>query len=87
MTFPIYTYQGKKNELSIQFSPEDALAIGTGSSIWDSALVLAKYLERHSATTLVNKKVLELGCGTGLVGMVILFNPGCFTICFKRKVD
>ena len=50
----------------------------TGLTVWDSSVVLAKYLERecHSAGRrgglLRGKVVLELGSGAGLVGLAAL---------------
>ena len=41
--------------------------------VWDAALVLAKYLQlRHycSKERLENKRVIELGAGTGVVGLI-----------------
>lgn len=41
--------------------------------VWDAALVLAKYLQaRHycSKERLDNKHVIELGAGTGVVGLI-----------------
>ncbi|XP_026554564.1 protein-lysine methyltransferase METTL21D isoform X2 [Pseudonaja textilis] len=53
---------------------------GTGSVVWDAALVLARFLEKKAAQTeqsggspvglLRHKAALELGAGTGLVGLV-----------------
>ncbi|KAM6462531.1 protein N-lysine methyltransferase METTL21D isoform 1-T1 [Liasis olivaceus] len=57
---------------------------GTGSVVWDAALVLARFLEKSAAQAgrgperrgeapvglLRHKAVLELGAGTGLVGLV-----------------
>lgn len=43
---------------------------GTGHTVWDGAVVLAKYLEKAYPRGLVGKRVLELGAGTGLVGVV-----------------
>ncbi len=40
-----------------------------GCVVWDAALVLAKYLEQTRKEDLNNKKVLELGAGTGIVGL------------------
>ncbi len=40
----------------------------TGSNTWDSAVVLAAYFEKHPSLV-TNKAVLELGAGTGLVGI------------------
>ena len=41
---------------------------GTGLNTWDGSIVLAKYLELHPQLV-VGKTVLELGSGTGLVGI------------------
>ena len=41
--------------------------------VWDAALVLAKYLQtEHFCPTkhLMNKQVVELGAGTGVVGLI-----------------
>ncbi|ORX81589.1 S-adenosyl-L-methionine-dependent methyltransferase [Anaeromyces robustus] len=38
----------------------------TGNLVWDGAYILSKYLYR---LRLKNKKCIELGCGTGLVGI------------------
>jgi predicted nicotinamide N-methyase len=49
----------------------------TGTTIWDGAIVLSKYLEKRFGPggidegKLVNAIALELGCGTGLVGICI----------------
>lgn len=48
---------------------------GVGSTIWDAAIVLAKYLERYDLLTRAaaqpsqSLNVLELGAGTGIVGL------------------
>lgn len=46
---------------------------GTGLTIWDGAVVLAKYLERmaeeQAPGSVAGKTVLELGAGTGVVGL------------------
>ena len=44
-----------------------------GHVVWDAAIVLAKFIDTGYFTTefqLKNKNVLELGSGTGLVGLV-----------------
>jgi len=41
--------------------------------VWDAALVLAKYLQTdkfYSKGGLANKRVIELGAGTGVVGLI-----------------
>ena len=42
---------------------------GTGINVWDGALLLAYYLERRP-DLVESKRVLELGAGCGLVGLV-----------------
>eukprot|EP01033_Poteriospumella_lacustris_P008753 gene8752-6291_t len=49
-------------------SPGEA-ELGTGLTIWDGSIVLAKYLEANPAIV-GNKAVLEVGSGTGIVGIV-----------------
>ncbi|CAG0889402.1 unnamed protein product [Darwinula stevensoni] len=54
-----------------------------GCVVWDAALVLAKYLERlcsEEKDFLRGKKVLELGAGTGLVGLVAAYFGGDVTL-------
>lgn len=43
-------------------------ACETGGRIWSSAIVLCRWLRRHS-TLMDGSTVLELGCGTGAVGL------------------
>lgn len=42
----------------------------TGAALWDASIVLSKYMEKQQRTLVRRSKVLELGCGLGLVGMV-----------------
>ncbi len=52
---------------------------GTGLTVWDGAIVLAKWLEAMPAE-LIAVPTLELGCGTGLVGLAAaaLGSPSVF---------
>lgn len=48
--------------------------IGTGATVWPAACVLSKYLEHQVKLKLLSlkqKKVVELGCGTGIVGIAL----------------
>lgn len=42
---------------------------GTGLTTWDGSVVLAKYLEHARMDNLRGARILELGSGTGLVGL------------------
>ncbi len=42
---------------------------GTGLTVWDGAVTLAKYLEHAYSSVLPGKTVVELGAGTGLAGI------------------
>lgn len=48
---------------------EQRAAGGVGCVVWDAALVLAKFLET-GACPLARRDVLELGAGTGAVGIM-----------------
>jgi len=44
-----------------------------GTVVWDSAYVICKYFEQHFPPNYFkNKKVLELGSGTGLLGLMLV---------------
>ncbi|CAM6099596.1 unnamed protein product [Calypogeia fissa] len=58
---------GKQSILSIQQRPFKTT--GFASTVWDSAIVLSKYIER-SPTLVAGKRCLELGAGCGLPGIV-----------------
>ncbi|KAJ1933072.1 Protein-lysine N-methyltransferase efm6, partial [Linderina macrospora] len=70
-----------KNAPSIKIvqDPTGQLKLGVGATVWDAALVLSKYIEKQvslGSLDLSNKTVLELGSGTGVVGLsVALIEP------------
>ena len=39
---------------------------GTGATVWPAAVVLLKYLERHADVLLKDKRIVDLGAGTGI---------------------
>ena len=43
--------------------------LGIGGKVWDAALTLVRYLRAERSTLLEGRRVLELGAGTGIVGM------------------
>ena len=44
---------------------------GEGLHLWEASVVLSRYSLKHSSL-LQNKKIIELGCGCGLLGISIL---------------
>jgi len=48
---------------------EPNTGLGTGLTIWDGAVVLAKYLEHNPRLAVAGKRVVEVGAGAGLVGI------------------
>ena len=60
--------------LHIHQDPTGAWAGGVGATIWDAGLALARYFEFQVAEgkdCFRDQRVLELGSGTGLVGLVL----------------
>ncbi|TMW55061.1 hypothetical protein Poli38472_013823 [Pythium oligandrum] len=55
--------QGWKND------GKGGTTLGFGASVYDAAIALSLYLEAH-CDLVRNKRVIELGCGPGLVGIV-----------------
>ena len=43
---------------------------GVAAVVWDAAIILGRYLEKLGTSHFHGKKVIELGAGTALVGMV-----------------
>ncbi|OVA07416.1 Nicotinamide N-methyltransferase-like [Macleaya cordata] len=62
------------HRLSISQSPSSMTTPGvTGAVMWDSGVVLAKFLEHavdSSSLILQSKKIVEIGSGCGLVGCI-----------------
>ncbi|KAJ2032620.1 Protein-lysine N-methyltransferase efm6 [Coemansia sp. RSA 922] len=61
--------------------PSGMTRCGVGSTVWDTGLVLAKYLDHQTSLgklDLSGKTVLELGSGTGLMGITLgRLHPQC----------
>lgn len=58
---------------------------GSGSMVWDGAIVLAKFLEKYERNNpghFQNKFVLELGAGTGLVGLATWALGAKHVVCY-----
>ncbi|TPX60240.1 hypothetical protein PhCBS80983_g01901 [Powellomyces hirtus] len=60
--------------LIVQQDPSGNLGGGQGATVWDSGLCLAKYIEKRlkkDPQLLLGARVLEIGSGTGLVGLAV----------------
>jgi predicted nicotinamide N-methyase len=68
-----------RGEYPIHIQEPGQAHLGTGLNTWDGSLVLAKYLEKHESI-IMNKKVLELGAGTGIAGMAAALLGAKFTL-------
>ena len=58
------------SKLELHQDPHGLWSGGIGATVWDAAIVLSKYLEANSESLLKGKAILEIGSGTGVVGMV-----------------
>lgn len=75
-----YQLENKPNEtITILQDPSGVLHGGIGATVWDCALALAKMLEKQAALSdsslwpkiSKSKRILELGAGTGILGLVM----------------
>jgi predicted nicotinamide N-methyase len=69
----VYPYELRDGaaSLSIHQDPHAAWAGGIGATVWDCGLCLCKHLERRGAGAFAGKRVIDIGAGTGLVGLVL----------------
>ncbi|KAK6165491.1 hypothetical protein SNE40_022410 [Patella caerulea] len=64
------------NPISIQ---QNWRGLGVAAVVWEAAVVLGEYLEQHRHLV-EGKRVIELGSGTGLAGLVASFLGGKVTL-------
>ena len=68
-TFP-YVYElAAGGSLTIHQDPPGLWRAGIGATVWDCGLTLSKFIER-AAPFFRGKRIVEVGSGTGLVGLV-----------------
>jgi predicted nicotinamide N-methyase len=67
-----YAYECEDGDrIVVTQDPSGSMRCGIGSTVWDCALVLCKYLEKHPEQV-KDKVVLDLSAGVGLAGLVAL---------------
>jgi len=69
--------------------PDIAKDVGHGAVVWDAAVIFTKYLEissKFSGSTLQNKRVIELGAGTGLAGLAFMLKGAFVTLTDTKAV-
>jgi predicted nicotinamide N-methyase len=65
-----HEYQLEDKVIQVSMDPIGKLKAGTGATVWDSCVVLAKYFEK-AHKTYSPRVILELGAGTGLLSIVL----------------
>eukprot|EP00466_Bigelowiella_natans_P012399 jgi/Bigna1/52400/estExt_Genewise1Plus.C_70247 len=73
---PAYTHRYEcadkdATEVLVAQDPLGSLRGGIGATVWDSALVLCRYLEHQKICFQSGCSVLDIGSGTGIVGLVL----------------
>ena len=63
------TFVRELEGLNSNLEIHQAVVGDVGCVVWDSAIVLAKYLEKTRKGDIKDKIILELGAGTGIVGL------------------
>ncbi|NWH18047.1 MT21A methyltransferase, partial [Grus americana] len=77
---PSVTYRFASHTIRVQ---QDWRRLGVAAVVWDAAVVLSAYLE-IGGIDLRDRSVIELGAGTGLLGIVAtLLGKGVFVCLFK----
>eukprot|EP00040_Diaphanoeca_grandis_P032566 m.197606 g.197606 ORF g.197606 m.197606 type:complete len:226 (+) comp32663_c1_seq2:310-987(+) len=74
------TFAGKLVVIHQQPQVEIDRHKNTGMILWDAAYVLARYIETHHAHRIRDRRCIELGSGTGLVGIVAAVLGGNVTL-------
>ncbi|KAI8995731.1 putative methyltransferase-domain-containing protein [Gaertneriomyces semiglobifer] len=76
-SFSTRPFEPEIPDLVVHQDPAGLLAAGVGATVWDSAICLAKYIEKvfrenpEYVETLREKRIVEVGAGTGLLGLAV----------------
>ena len=76
-------------DICLQQNPSSKL-LGHGAVVWDAAVVFVKYIENNPSlftrSALLDKSVLELGCGCGLSGLAMMLKGARVTMTDLQSV-
>jgi len=78
----------KVKDFTIKVHQDRELLCGkgvTGAAVWDSGMVLAKFVEFHHQELIANKSIIEIGAGCGVTGLVAC-RLGCKEIIFTDQI-
>lgn len=81
-TTPPANSNNKGKELYFnQISNGELNGIGTGAVVWPAANILSKYIEKkYNENGLKNKRIIDIGSGTGFVGIICAALGGNVTL-------
>ncbi|XP_054113816.1 protein N-lysine methyltransferase METTL21A isoform X5 [Callithrix jacchus] len=80
---PLATFSFANHTIQIR---QDWRHLGVAAVVWDAAIVLSTYLEM-GAVELRGRSAVELGAGTGLVGIVAALLAGVLLCCLGSGVQ
>lgn len=83
---PVHNYTLLDNSFTVQIDQNSKGFGELGSRIWDGSLVLARYLECRDPSFFHNKKFIELGSGTGIMGIVAALQGADITLTDKKAL-
>ena len=75
---------GKQSDSAVRPDCDEKVPAGLGTCVWEGGLALLRVLEL-SPSLVKGKSVLELGCGTGLVGLAAAA-AGAERVCLTDRV-
>lgn len=80
--FPLTTLLNERNEALEIYQTK----IGSvGSWCWESAICLAEYCYDHMLNQFKDKRIVEIGCGTGIVGLQLCALGGNVTLTDREE--
>jgi hypothetical protein len=79
----VFEFNNMKKKRIIMKQNYKANGASLGSAVWDGSFVLAEYMQRK--VNVENKCVVEIGCGLGLVSIVLALQNASYVIATVSK--